>query len=524
MTPHIRPEKSIATLWVTALAVALGLCWVATYCIIVPIGDDLGYANAFHRSVADADAPYRILHYLRRHYEATNGRFANILTYLSLGALPQWASAVMCGMMVPAYYLLTLYFCGVYPSRGKGLAATASAAFVAVCFCWYDYFTILCVNFNYVWGMALPMAVLWLMKRNVPLPRNAVAATIVFLLCIAAGAMHEAATLTLSVGLGWVCLAHGVFTRRGWDALGRSRAAYLTAFFIGTILVAFSPGIWARVGHTADLSPDAAPPVLVAVSAPLTIALILVFAAALFTPRGREKLRRMLWSEQAVWPIAAICALPIIVKGGIIGRSGFFSQTCALIALMQWFRPWRMVTVGRRTAAVVAVLTGAVALAQLVAVIPLQKKSADAYAEVIDRYRRSADGVVYYDMPADTTLPLWAASRVRNLVTDDIFTLAVLQQRYGLPHPLVLLPRAARAVDLSAITPGTVIRLSPTEWLSGTAPAGTLFPDTALWCRATGAGVCAGGSYSVTPVPHAAPNPVYYIARRGGHFGDRDRP
>ena len=189
MTPKLRKFPSPATLWVTAVAVAIGVCWTLTYCIIVPIGDDLGYANAFHRSVADADAPYRILHYLRRHYEATNGRFANSLTYLSLGALPQWASAVMCGMMVPAYYLLTLYFCGVYPSRGKGLAATASAAFVAVCFCWYDYFTILCVNFNYVWGMALPMAVLWLMKRNVPLPRNAVAATIVFLLCIAAGAM-----------------------------------------------------------------------------------------------------------------------------------------------------------------------------------------------------------------------------------------------------------------------------------------------------------------------------------------------
>ena len=187
---------------------------------------------------------------------------------------------------------------------------------------------------------------------------------------------------------------------------------------------------------------------------------------------------------------------------------------------------WTRIRAGRRPAAVVAVVAASLAVAQLVAVIPLQQRSARAYARVIELYRQTGDGVVYYTMPADTVLPVWATSRVRNLVTDDLFALTVLQQRLRHPRPLVLLPEAARSVDLRGIREETVIRLSPTEWLSGRAPAGTRFPDSIAWTRATGAGIAAGGRLSVTPVPrgHRGAGRVYYIATRGGHFGDRDRP
>lgn len=523
MTPKLRKFPSPATLWVTAVAVAIGVCWTLTYCIIVPIGDDLGYANAFRDYVAaDGYSWDGVWRYLVTHYRLTNGRFANVLTWAALGTLPQWAAAVLCGGAVTAYYLLTLHFCRLYPSRRRGMAASLVIALIAVAFCWQDSFTILCVNFNYVWGMALPLALLLAVERRVPLPRRPLAAALAFLAAICVGAIHETATLPLAVALLWVSFTQGPAWRRV-----PGRMAWITAFITGALIATLSPGIWARAAAAATLSADAPPPVLVGVSAPLTVVLIIVYALTALTARGRQKLRRLLWSPRALWPVAAIVALPIIARGGIIGRSGFFSQTCALIALLQWFAPvWTRIRAGRRPAAVVAVVAASLAVAQLVAVIPLQQRSARAYARVIELYRQTGDGVVYYTMPADTVLPVWATSRVRNLVTDDLFELTVLQQRLRHPRPLVLLPEAARSVDLRGIREETVIRLSPTEWLSGRAPAGTRFPDSIAWTRATGAGIAAGGRLSVTPVPrgHRGAGRVYYIATRGGHFGDRDRP
>lgn len=509
-----------ATLCVTAFVIAIGVIWSVFFCYTVPIGDDLNYQDAFSDYTGIGHGFYNtdfdgITQYLSSHYENTNGRFSNVLFTFSINFIPLWLTAILAGMMTAVMTLLILYFAGLYPCRQHGTAAIGVAAFISIFFPWYDYFDILCVNYNYVWAVVFPLIVFVLLKRNVPMPRNILGATAIFGLCIIAGAFHEAAGLPLCGGLLFVCLTHRTLTERGIKELGHSRLAYLSAFVIGAIIVGVAPGIWDRIRNT----PDAGPAILIAASAPFTLLMLVIFAIETLSHSGRQRLRRLFMSDKAVWPIAAMISLPIIAVGGIIGRSGFFSQTFALIAILQYWHPWTRHRVSRGTAAIIAIGLAAITLAQLIGLCIYNRQSYFADKELLERYATSNDGIVYLDRISDSDVPFWAWSRFRNLHIDDAFSAYAIQKYFKKENNLVLLPEKARNINLDSIDKTSTIHLSDNEIITGTRPDNMIMPDTSHWTKPT-IGYTADGTKIVMPIPRQGQPDIYYIGPRVRLFGE----
>lgn len=515
-------KSDFSTVGVTGFVAAIGILWAVFYLYTLLVGDDLNYANVFSDANGLGNGYYSyetLTSFLHNHYNDTNGRFGNLLLTLAISYVPLWLSEVLSGLMVALMTGLILYFAGLYPGRGRGLAAVSVAAFIAVFFPWYDYFDIIDVSFNYVWAAVFALGFMVLMKRDVSLPRNVPGATPVFLFCLFAGAFHEALALPMCAGLLYVVIVKRAYTPAALRMLGRNRAAYLVAFVTGSVIPAISPGLWMRF-FSADKAADADMGMLILVSAPLALVFMLLILCELLTHVGRRRLRSYFMSEKSFWFVAAVCSLPIIAAGGIIGRSGFFAQIFALIAILQYLHPWTYIRVPRKVAAVGAAAITLLVVAQMVALCVIHRDAYMAGCRIYSEYARSADGIVYCDQPDESQRPLWAWSRVRNLHIDDDFTVYALQRRYNHSHPLVLLPECARGIDLNSLDSTAEVRLSSAGTIVGAIPAGAIMPDSTHWTRPT-VGYTADRSHIIMPIPRPGRPDLYYIAPRIILFGDK---
>ena len=486
---------NIPTLWVLLIVVALAATWSVMYIFTLPMGDDLVYTSILRSDDGVGTGIYplwKFPSYWVRHWVYTNGRSANMFASFTMGVMPHWLVSVMCGLAVGAMYLLVLYFCRLFPSRGKGLAATVLIAIVAFLFPWWDSFSLIDVNYNYVWATAMPLAVVamlqndrkgWIRKVGLTATWTDKLRTLaVALFCVLAGMCHEASGVALCAGMLWVAYMRGDISAAGWREMSRVRRWMLISFVAGVAIVTLSPGIIMRA--MAEKTPDDVWWVLVLKSAPVTLVFLLVMICALFSSRKREKLRDMLMIDWAMWAVAAVAGLIFVAIGGIVGRSGWFSQTFALIALWQWWEPDVRRHVNRFTGTVLALPLGALVVAQMVDVDRYSYIGWKADSEVRALYAASPDGVVFYDMPDDTELPVWVFSRVRYLRPEDHYNNYGLRKYYKKESPLTLLPAAARWTDWRNFDPARALKLKK-EWSEGfvalTPPANTVFPDDPGW-------------------------------------------
>lgn len=160
---------NIPTLWVLSVVAALAVAWSVMYIFTLPMGDDLIYTSILRRADGIGTGAYAVWEFPRywaRHWMYTNGRSANLFASLFMGILPHWMVSVMCGMAVGAMYLFVLYFCRLFPCKGRGVAATVVIAVIAFLFPWWDSFSLIDVNFNYVWATAMPLAFLLMLRHD----------------------------------------------------------------------------------------------------------------------------------------------------------------------------------------------------------------------------------------------------------------------------------------------------------------------------------------------------------------------
>jgi hypothetical protein len=422
----------------------------------------------------------------------TNGRSANLLAALSMGLLPHWLVSVLCGLATGGMYLLMLYFCRFFPSKNRGTAATVCLCFIAFLFPWWDGFSLIDVSFNYVWAIAMPLAVIFMLKyadsprlnRHITSRKTTsdkLKAVAIGIFCILAGMAHEASTLPMCVGMLWVAYVNGTASKSGWKWLSKAQRFILTYFLLGVALVVFSPGILMRA--TSDKVPDDTWWLLVVKSAPITLLLIAVIAVAMLSAGGRKRVLTMLHGTWGFWAISAITGIFIVAIGGIVGRSGWFSQSCALIALVQWLQP----AIERRhinpcVGGALATALGALAVAQMVGVDIYSYRGWVKDTELRKMYAASTDGIVYYDMPDGCDLPLWAFSRVRYLQPTDDYTHYALRTYYEKEYSLINLPAKAATIDWENFEPATKIYFDR-GYITGQLPDGAVMPSSDKWYR-----------------------------------------
>lgn len=496
--------------------VALG--WIVFYLFTLPIGDDLNYNNVFsdYRGIGNGiykSNPGGILSFWNYHCNAVNGRLANLYFVLSINFLPKWIVAVLSGVMVAVFIGLVLKVCGVTTVKNAGLSAFAIITFICLFFPWYDYFDILCVNYNYVWAAAAQLCAIVLIFSH-PKKASWIYILISMIVCYIAGSFHEAGSSTLCVGLLYVLLMQ----QRQGKKTSTISAIMMFSYFVGAASVALAPGILRRLIASVR-QPDSDPITLIIVSAPFVLIMICVYAISATTPKGRVRLRREMLSENAVWPIAAIASLPVIAAGGIIGRSGFFAQTYALIAIMQYWKPWKKYRINRRLAAVTSAAMMLLVAGLMTGLCIYHYKSYKAGKDIYTQYQNSPTGIVYYDQPDDDCLPFWAWSRIRNLHIEDAFTVYALKKYYKKEHRLTLLPLSAKNIKLERVDAPTTINLNGGGMIVGTLPKDAVMPDSTIWTEPE-VGLTADGKRIIEPIHRENQPDIYYVGIRVQLFGE----
>lgn len=433
--------------WRVAAALLLAAAWIVFYEVAPYYSDDWGYMLTFRSSEGPGTGFWpleRIWRWFPFHWLHSNGRAANYLAMLSLSFLPKWLVSALTGAVVAWMAVAVARVAGVWRS-GRMTLGCAAIAVVTLLFPWWNDMVSIDVAFNYPVASAVVLAFILLLaspRRRSPW----LMAPLGFL----AGAMHEAASLPLAAAL---CVLWWRSRRQSGTELTwcRSRAA-LWGFALGCLEVASSPGIWGRLGASAD--PDHPLPLALLISAPLTLGAILLCVVLAASRSGRAFLRRLFASPVACGAaVAALGSLLFCAVSGITGRSGWFSQIYALIFLLSAGAA-SGVRIGRVAGAVLSVAMLALSVWSVLLPVPrLLRASADirAMAAALREAPAGADVILCRDLYDEHSRPFEALGRARAIENTDAFILGQIAEFYG-ASSLAVLPVSAASLPLDDLT------------------------------------------------------------------------
>ena len=423
------------------LTALLALLFLVLYLLFPLTGDDYGYMGAF-RTVDGFDGPWpleRLWRWFPFHWLHSNGRLANLFAMLSLTFLPKWLTALVMGAATWGMMALVLRLGDAW--RGRVLAACAALAYIAVAYPWWDLMFTVDFNFNYPVAACAGLLFVYLWQRY-PSVKGKSGRGLVLAFSVVAGGFHESMGAPMLVAAIWLLY---------WN---RGLAKWPVAAFAAGVAMAFcSPGIWGRA--TADRVADAPMWELVACSAPLTLLAAALFGGLLCWGRWRAWMKVAVRGWWGFWLAASAGSLLFCAVGGIIGRSGWFSQTFALVALLLWSRSLKLAPPDRpRRSAVYRGLCWVLAVAALffaAAPIPAVARMAAAERQARQALAASDDGVVVADLPKESGQPWYTLRRVRTLDADDYYLHQVIADYYKKPRFLIL---PSRRDTLSSLPEG----------------------------------------------------------------------
>lgn len=427
-------------LWVGLCVAALALFFAQGLCI-EPEGDDLSYGAYFNYYGGS------LLYYPRwvvRHWAVNNGRAANYIAPLMLYFSPRWLLAAFNAVAASLY----IFFAGRCLTVCDGWARAMLGALLLLTMAWWDSSTLFDVSFNYVWASAFGLWFAWAWMRSSSLHGRCRLA-LVCALAFIAGQMHEAMSVTLCMGI----VAYYMMEGR-WRHIPYETKWLLGCFFAGAVLCFFSPGIWGRFASE-RVADD---PMWLLVAKSDFYALILVIVVAVEAVFRRARLMAAVRSPWLVFAVASLASMCMSAVGGIVGRSGWFAQTYALIALIWYYWPSN---VGRSVKAAVWIVSVA-AVGCWCGMTKAQYELGMEAARASDLFRQSAEGTFYMDHTPVGEQPWYTLMRPRGAVSNsDDYSRLIYAQEYDSTKQYVMLPAWAMDAEIDSLLSDEAFSVEP---------------------------------------------------------------
>lgn len=441
---------------IPALLLVIGVLYVIYFQFIPFVGDDLSYYGTFLRYY-DGLVDYPL--HLARNMLRVNGRMGDKLNILWLCYLPRPLLSVISGAMIVCFIALI-----IRASRLPRQWVTARVALVAIIIftmSWWDSLSLFVCQFNYVWSTVFVLAVtLVILHADFSRRWMWIMPPLAFL----AAAMHEACGLATSAGL----LVYFWLNRDSRPVIPAHRWTVIM-FFVGSLLPLMSPAFWSRVG-SADVDPNDPMWLLVLKSDFYALLLAIFIILQLIIAPGR--LAKAMKSPWAIFAVAAIASMAMSAVSGIVGRSGWFAQAFALIALFRWFAGSRL-HIPRWFGAIASTLLTAAIILHLAEVIRYQRITGTQLQRCIDLYAANPAQPVYIDYLGDPQQPWWLLHKTRGVPdADDSYIIETISDLHGDGiHPLIVLPEASLTLDTDTLT-------RPVQVVPAYVALHTLYPDT----------------------------------------------
>ena len=441
------------------LIIGIGIVYGFLSSWVVFRGDDVAYASGleFYQDATGHPA----WRYPLAHLMNINGRLADAFNFIFLEWMPRPMLSIISGCFMAAFYWLIMRLSFRLQKVGIN-ARLGLIAIIAFGLAWWNASLMYVIQINYLWTSTLTLFCLALLFRG-PL-QGPVTICIIPLYIFAAGC-HEACGLPVAVAL---ILCHKLPPVREWWADNRRRLCL--AYIGGSIIPLFSPALYSRLFDNGErFAPDDPMWLVVGKSAYITLLLILVLGAVLILNR---KFRSNVWgSDIPFWSLAALGSMAFCAISGVVGRSGWFTQVFALIALV---RTLLLLRSGKRDVSTPPSKTGegfsgllkiriinwclslmiiSIVVFHFGELLRVQHRYYVATRDVIEEYRVHPDRPVFHHYIPFNEAPWWILNKHLGMLnpTDPVNLETERIRGSRVAATLLLLPPELRNIDISSV-------------------------------------------------------------------------
>ncbi|MDE6295680.1 MAG: hypothetical protein K2M03_06410, partial [Muribaculaceae bacterium] len=260
------------------------------------------------------------------------------------------------------------------------------------------------------------------------------------------GQWHEAAGVPFACGLVLY-----LWLNRGRHPLNVINRWLSAAFIAGAAASIVSPAILHRAA--ADNMPDERLWYMLLTSA-WCVGLLLI-AIIVMALCGRQTLRRLIKSQWIVFAVAALVGLAVCAYSGSYGRTGWFAQISAWIALCGLLNAVKVTpeNVNRYRLAGI-ILSPIVAAGVLICSIGLTRYQLQLNRQcrdIIRQYRENPEGIVFTDLITPSQAPSYMMGRAWGWIGQyDNWHRYLIERTYsgpGVMKPLTILPERLRSLN-----------------------------------------------------------------------------
>ena len=433
-----------------------------------------------------------------------NGRFGDMAGNLLLAQAPMWLLASLSALMEGLFYLMAIKIS--FPRKSAVMARLLVLAVIMFAFPWWDSFFLFVCRINYIWTAALTMLSLYMtLFRQKELKVSW--CWVLVPVALMAGWGHEACGMPTAAGL---CLYF--YYGRSLSSLPKTSRWILIALIIGGVLSITSPCSYTRLGS--DNTADDPIVVLLLKTSFIALALILAIGATYCCKSVRKKLTDLCRTPWIVFASASISSMLFVAVGGIVGRSGLFSQMFGLIAICILIR--NLIGDGFSfkegpTATIASIVLFIIMTAHECGVCVYQMKANSELTQCRLLYEASPDGVIYASPMQRDQFPWWTLRKNKACVdNDDYWYIEVYDHRLGHDRKHYrLLPESLHTLQSDEADSE---HLNAYGWIERTKPK--LTTDSNLLVRD-------GEQYTVVEFTASNGQTLYYISPRIVDPGDR---
>lgn len=435
----VKNENRICRFVVPAMLVAIGVCYALLTWFYTYTGDDLMYRLSWEEHYKNIIG-YPLFAF--RHWFHINGRIADKINPFTLSMMPRWMYAVVNGIIIAL-----MYFAIVKNAKCRSVVGSiVCVSIVGLFLTWWDGMMIYVCHLNYLWSTAFGLLAIYMILSATEI-ESRLKLWLCGLFAIIAGGMHEASGMPLACGLvAWLYLSNG------YRNLTQDQKSMLKCFFVGALFSVSSPGSYERLifGKGDGLSAT----IVIPCSVYLTLLMIAWIAIGLMIRSMRENMLRLARTPWVIFVVASIVSLAFCAVSGIIGRTGWFSQLFAVIAVFYYYNAVGL-RVRRSYAAVVASVVLMVLAVHYAELLRQQYVMGSELKMAIAEYQKSTDGVVYLDYTRDSQQRPWALRKARGIPdpsATEMYYINSITKYYGEGRPFMVLPKTLERVDAREIS------------------------------------------------------------------------
>lgn len=383
-----------------------------------------------------------------------NGRFADSLNIIWLGMMDAPMRGLLCAVMMGLFYIGFLIW--TLKSGGGTILATVVTAILLFLLPWWDWGQMFVVQFNYVWGSSFML--IWLLVIFT-VRLNRAGGWIALIAGILVAGMHEASGVAMAIAFVWTLISGRFGGRKIYPSRWNALAAW--GGIAGGIYSISSPGIWSRFS---EMTVKENGMITVWMTSDWMVVLSVGVIIGLWIWR-RGYLKRLCESASGCriifFTIAAIISAGISGMSGFVGRSGWYAQCFALLALIQIYADFRSALestgIMHRNGMLIRGIKYMIAVSLLILMaghIMLfyqrqRELNLDA-AKAIEGYIRNPEEPIYYDFPRPEREKWYLLAKPTGMIPAyDAWNEYVMTEGYSDgEHLPVILPRKYQGVKI----------------------------------------------------------------------------